>query len=47
MTEKGGLNKKKKKAAIMQPAIQVKKGDMDFTYTWTLLILHLNLQQLK
>lgn len=31
--EKGGLIKKKKKPAIMQPSIPVKKNDMDFGYT--------------
>ncbi|WP_342545580.1 hypothetical protein [Lysinibacillus sp. FSL K6-4013] len=30
--EKGGLIKKKKKPAIMQPSIPVKKNDMDFGY---------------
>lgn len=31
--EKGGLIKKKKKPAIMQPSVPVKKNDMDFGYT--------------
>ena len=31
--EKGGLIKKKKKPTIMQPAVQVKKGEMDFGYS--------------
>ena len=31
--EKGGLIKKKKKPAIMQPAVQVKKGEMDFGFS--------------
>lgn len=31
--EKGGLIKKKKKPAIMQPSIPVKKNDMNFGYT--------------
>ena len=30
--EKGGLIKKKKKPTIMQPAVPVKKSDMDFGY---------------
>jgi hypothetical protein len=31
--EKGGLIKKKKKPTIMQPAVPVKKNDMDFGYS--------------
>lgn len=31
--EKGGLIKKKKKPTIMQPAVPVKKSDMDFGYS--------------
>ena len=31
--EKGGLIKKKKKPVIMQPAVPVKKSDMDFGYS--------------
>lgn len=30
--EKGGLIKKKKQPTIMQPAVPVKKGDMDFGF---------------
>lgn len=31
--EKGGLIRKKKKPTIMQPAVPVKKNDMDFGYS--------------
>ncbi|MBQ0138736.1 MAG: hypothetical protein KBT36_05520 [Kurthia sp.] len=31
--EKGGLIKKKKKPSIMQPAVPVKKSEMDFGYS--------------
>ena len=31
--QKGGFIQKKKKPAIMQPSVPVKKNDMDFSYT--------------